>query len=71
MTLFLLNRTRFVTKTCTQLIYRRSFNTSRAHFRNVEAPAPSARGPLEGIRILDLTRVLGKNTQLYSFELST
>jgi hypothetical protein len=41
----------------------RSFHVTRSQWRDL-APAPK-RGPLEGVRVLDLTRVLGKQKNLY------
>ena len=38
----------------------RTFSTSRIILRNAPTPVSANGGPLEGIRVLDLTRVLGK-----------
>lgn len=59
-----LSATRFFIKTrpVRNLLTRRSFGSSSTIFRdfNNEAPKTTGRAPLEGIRVLDLTRVLGK-----------
>lgn len=39
-------------------VVQRSFQSCRTQLRDYVEP--TARGPLEGIRVLDLTRVLGK-----------
>ena len=38
----------------------RTFSTSHITLRNAPSPVSANDGPLEGIRVLDLTRVLGK-----------
>ncbi|KAG1142480.1 hypothetical protein G6F37_002071 [Rhizopus arrhizus] len=51
----LLNTGRFGVKKSFYPIFRHSFSTCSTHFRDF---VPASRGPLEGIRVLDLTRVL-------------
>lgn len=53
----------FVKKQPVNLLAQRSFNSCRTQLRDfVDAPPTKAsRAPLEGIRVLDLTRVLGKS----------
>lgn len=42
------------------LLIQRSFNSCTAQFRDFNQPSKSTgRAPLEGVRVLDLTRVLG------------
>jgi hypothetical protein len=59
-----LSATRFYIKTkpIKNLLVQRSFGSCSAIFRDFsnEAPKTTGRAPLEGIRVLDLTRVLGK-----------
>lgn len=52
----LLNTGLFGVKKSFYPIFRHSFSTCSTYFRDF---VPASRGPLEGIRVLDLTRVLG------------
>lgn len=58
----ILNTSRFFLKSrpVKNLLIQRSFNSCTTQFRDFNQPSKSTgRAPLEGVRVLDLTRVLG------------
>lgn len=56
----LLTKRAFIRKPVRSLV-QRSFSSCQSSWRDlVDSPVTTPRAPLEGIRVLDLTRVLGK-----------
>jgi hypothetical protein len=62
----------FAKKQPVNLLVQRSFNSCKTQLRDfIEAPlTKTSRAPLEGIRVLDLTRVLGKVVERVYHKLS-
>lgn len=69
--LSLFARVSFTTRTGVAPTVRRSFSTCRAWRRDLPSTPVENDGPLAGIRVLDLTRVLGKSTSLDYGEMDT
>jgi hypothetical protein len=63
-----LSAARFCIKTrpVKNLLVQRSFGSCSVIYRDLpnDTPKTTGRAPLEGIRVLDLTRVLGKKTKV-------
>lgn len=70
MSISILSTSRFFVKRPINVLVQRSFNSAGTQLRDyVEAPVTTPRAPLEGIRVLDLTRVLGISFFLLLYEL--
>jgi hypothetical protein len=60
MSLSILSSRQFFVKKQANILVQRSFSSCQSTWRDfVDSPVTTPRAPLEGIRVLDLTRVLG------------